>query len=751
MSVKNEPDVVKELRKEEFNKLLYQKNDDKNYYFLEKKSLENIDESDKSDDSLIIKSEVAPVLSVLNEFEEVKKTLIQPSEEIIIYADDKGGIIDVNNTTIEFLNIKKEKIINKKFWDVIKTNDKKPYEIQDIFESIIAGERQTGFSNNIEDKNGNNVTIAFSFYPIAKQGKIDLLMILGRNVSEMEKYKENLIENGEKFDSLAKYFDMLSDTAIALGKRDLFSNVNDIIFQLDPKGRITFINSAVKKIAGYNPEELVGRTFKKIVPINVWNDIQKTFFSDNDNLEINSFETVIKTKNNVVIPVEINCKLTMHGVELLGKKKKLSIQGSIRDITARKEVEIALKESEENYRTIFENASDVIVYLDRTGNILNINKSIIETFGRKKEEVVGKNFTELGMFETKNLPLIANMMKDVLSGKNYSLFETEIKHTDGSRIPIEVSVCSVKKKGRKEGLLCIVRNITERRKVEEERRKNAERIRKINEELQMANKDLKIAQEELKVLNQNLEKKVEERTDEVQKLLKHKIEFIGQLGHDLKSPLTPVVALVPILKEEETDAKRKELLDVVERNVNYMRDLVGKTLKFERLNSPNLKLNLEEIKLFDIINRILQNKKYLFDEKELSTENNVDKNIITNVDRIEFGELIDNLLTNAFKYTPKGGKITFNSKLEEDYVIISLKDTGIGLTEEQSSHIFEEFYKVDDSRHDLDSSGLGLSICKRIVEKHGGRIWAESPGLKQGSTFYFTIPLKKEKIVVPES
>jgi PAS domain S-box-containing protein len=739
MSVKNEPGIVKELRKEEFNKVLYQNDDDKNYYFSEKKPLES---TDKNDDNLIIKSEVAPVLSVLKEFEDVKKTLIEPDEEMMMQVTDKGEVKNVNNAVIAFLNKEKEDIVGKKFWDVVTTDEKKPYEIQDIFESIIKGERQKGFSIEIQDAKENRNIIEFSFYPIVEEEKVTKLVIIGRNISEINQYRDSLIENGEKFDSLVKYFDMLSDTAIALGKRDLFSNVNDIIFQLDPKGRITFINSAVKKIAGYNPEEIVGKTFKKIVPINIWDDIQKTFFSDANNLEINSFETVIKAKNNTVIPVEINCKLTMHGVELLGKKKKLSIQGSIRDITARKEVEFALKESEENYRTIFENASDVIVYLDKNGNILNINKSIIDTFGRKKEDVIGKNFTELGLFETKNLTLLANMMRNVLSGKNYTLFETEIKHVDGSRIPIEVSVCSVKKKGRKEGVLCIVRDITERYKTEEEKRRNAEKIRKINEELELANEELKVAQKELKILNQNLEKKVIDRTAEIKKLLDHKIEFIGQLGHDLKSPLTPVVALVPILRAEETDAKRKELLDIVERNVNYMRDLVGKTLKFERLNSPNLKLNFEEMNLFDMINKMIQNKKYLFDKKEISIENNVDKNIITSVDRIEFGELIDNILTNAFKYTSKAGKIVVNSEFEQNFVKISIKDTGIGLTGEQINHIFEEFYKVDDSRHDLDSSGLGLPICKRIVEKHGGKIWAESKGLNQGSTFYFTIPLK---------
>jgi len=109
-------------------------------------------------------------------------------------------------------------------------------------------------------------------------------------------------------------------------------------------------------------------------------------------------------------------------------------------------------------------------------------------------------------------------------------------------------------------------------------------------------------------------------------------------------------------------------------------------------------------------------------------------------------ELFDNLISNAVKYSqPDGVTITLDAQKKDDNIIVSIKDTGIGLESNQIEHVFDEFYKVDYSRHDLQSTGLGLSICKRIVEKHGGRIWVESQGKGKGSTFYFTLktPLKK--------
>ena len=114
--------------------------------------------------------------------------------------------------------------------------------------------------------------------------------------------------------------------------------------------------------------------------------------------------------------------------------------------------------------------------------------------------------------------------------------------------------------------------------------------------------------------------------------------------------------------------------------------------------------------------------------------------------RLRLEELFDNLITNAVKYTPEnGGTITVDAKEEKGQITVSITDTGIGITEEHKKHIFDEFYKADESRHEISSAGLGLSICKRIIEKHGGKIWVESLGLGKGSTFYFTLKLPYNK------
>jgi signal transduction histidine kinase len=269
-------------------------------------------------------------------------------------------------------------------------------------------------------------------------------------------------------------------------------------------------------------------------------------------------------------------------------------------------------------------------------------------------------------------------------------------------------------------------------------------IREKNQELQKINSELTSAREELTFLNRDLEKKVKERTADVEKLLKQKDEFIGQLGHDLKTPLTPLNILLPIVREREQDPQLKELLDVIFKNINYMKNLVIKTLALARLNSPNTQLSLQDIDLSIQLRDILDLEIPLFQGKNIIFKNNIPTDTIVQVDLLQIRELFDNLISNAVKYSQEDEvKITFDAKQIDDFIIVSVKDTGIGLESDQIQHIFDEFYKVDFARHDLQSTGLGLSICKRIVEKHGGRIWVESQGKGKGSTFFFTLKSRK--------
>ena len=271
------------------------------------------------------------------------------------------------------------------------------------------------------------------------------------------------------------------------------------------------------------------------------------------------------------------------------------------------------------------------------------------------------------------------------------------------------------------------------------------------QELEKAEEDLREAHNQLNELNRNLERKVKKRTAEVVQLLKEKQEFINRLGHDLKSPLNPLVNLLPILENTEDDPKSKELIGILRRNVDYMKNLVVKTLELAQLNAPSTVFDMKDITLWEEAENSIKDQQLMYDGKDCTVENKIDENIFVKADKLRLGEVFNNLINNAVKYSPYGSTITVDAHDNGDFVTVSIMDSGVGMTGEQLGHIFDDFYKADESRHDFSSSGLGLSICKHIVEKHGGRIWAESPGLGKGSTFYFKLPKAYKKHEIKSS
>ena len=261
------------------------------------------------------------------------------------------------------------------------------------------------------------------------------------------------------------------------------------------------------------------------------------------------------------------------------------------------------------------------------------------------------------------------------------------------------------------------------------------------EQLEKTEKGFREAEYLQSLIIKQLEGKVRDRTDEVKKLLKQKNDFVNQLGHDLKTPLMPLCNLIPILLKKENNKDNKKILEIINRNVDYISNLVNKTIELAKLNSSNTSLNFKKNNLFDIANDSIIFNKDNFNKNKFEIINNISKDIFVKSDKLRLQELFTNLFTNSIKYSFKKGVITLDTEINNDFVTVSISDNGLGLSSDQINHIFDEFYKVDKSRHDINSSGLGMTICKKIVEGHGGKIWIESPGLKKGSIVYFTLPI----------
>jgi signal transduction histidine kinase len=223
-------------------------------------------------------------------------------------------------------------------------------------------------------------------------------------------------------------------------------------------------------------------------------------------------------------------------------------------------------------------------------------------------------------------------------------------------------------------------------------------------------------------------------------LLKQKDLFISRLGHDLKTPLTPLVALLPLIRSRTEESRQQELLDLCINNVNHIKDLVAKTLQLARLtSSDDVASGRFDLQLSVSVDSSVSRLAEIFRNHGIAIEHSIPSDMTVRGNREELEELFTQLFSNAVKFSPPGSRVTVEAACENGFVVVVVRDNGIGLLPEELPHIFDDFYKADHSRHVLGSSGLGLTICRRIVENHGGRISASSPGRDGGTAISFTL------------
>ncbi|KKM19702.1 hypothetical protein LCGC14_1652940, partial [marine sediment metagenome] len=187
----------------------------------------------------------------------------------------------------------------------------------------------------------------------------------------------------------------------------------------------------------------------------------------------------------------------------------------------------------------------------------------------------------------------------------------------------------------------------------------------------------------------------------------------------------------------------REISDGCER----LQNIINNLLETSRLESHELKPKVKKEDLSFLIKFCVHELESLAETRKQSIKIDILNDLYVNIEKEEIHDVLSNLFTNAIKYTPPMGKIEVKTELQEDSVVVSISDNGIGFTEKQKTKIFQQFGKIERYGQGLDlgigGTGLGLYISKKIVELHGGKIWMESEGKSRGSTFYFTLPIAK--------
>ncbi len=288
-----------------------------------------------------------------------------------------------------------------------------------------------------------------------------------------------------------------------------------------------------------------------------------------------------------------------------------------------------------------------------------------------------------------------------------------------------------------------------------------------NQQLETSN-----ARFELEELNKNLEKKVEERTKELndaqdaslniledltlakdsldkyskelEKAIRIKSEFTSMVSHELRTPLAAIKEGISIVYDEETgkiSPEQKEFLEIAKRNVDRLARLINDVLDFSKLEAGKLDFNIKGNNINEIIQEVQDIMMPIVSEKGLAIEVDLQKDILlVNFDRDKIIQVLTNLVNNAVKFTDKG-KITISSVLKGDVLLVSVKDTGRGIKKEDLPRLFHQFEQLEKgSGRKTGGTGLGLAISKQIIKAHNGSIWVESK-FGEGSIFNFTLPV----------
>lgn len=376
--------------------------------------------------------------------------------------------------------------------------------------------------------------------------------------------------------------------------------------------------------------------------------------------------------------------------------------------TLHQEAQEALKASEERYKELFENANDIIYTHDLKGNFTSINQEAVRAFGYSPEEAKKVNMAQI--VDPKYLPLAMKKIQEKLKGSpSTDPYELLTHAKSGEPIWVEVSTRLLKKNGQPIGVQGIARDITERKK---------------NEEAQK--------------------------------------EFVSLASHQLRTPLTTIkLASDALIKKDLnlSQGKEKKFLDKIFDSSEGMIKLVEDLLNVSRLEAGHLKPELEPTQLEAFIQGIIDEVKILAEAAKchFTLKSPKEKLPKVQIDPGLMKQVVHNLLTNAVRYSPDGGcEIVValelkNSETEKQknretngsYVVVSVKDNGIGIPKEDHHRVFDKFFRSQNAKkREVGGTGLGLYLAKMITEDHGGKIWFKSGGKGQGTTFYVIIPLK---------
>jgi len=414
------------------------------------------------------------------------------------------------------------------------------------------------------------------------------------------------------------------------------------------------------------------------------------------------------------------------------------LRSSIEVALYKHNIERRLKESERWLATTLKSIGDAVIATNAKGRVLFMNPVAEALTGWKHKDALGKHLTEVfNSVGEETRKVVENPVEKVIrEGIVVGLANHVLIARDGTEIPIDDSAAPIRDDKRNiTGVVLVFYDVRERKRAEEELAKYRQHLEELvgerTGELRIANEQLQQLYEQERGLRQQLEEE-----------MKRRVEFTRALAHELKTPLTPVVMSSQLLTSELKDETLLRLARNISRGAANLNARIDELLDLARGEIGMLQMKPEQVDVLQLIREVVEDVAPV----RLSREQSLILRLPPSLppvwgDRVRLRQIVLNLLSNSFKFTPAGGRITLRAKQEDGNLVVEVKDTGPGIAEEEQQRLFEPYHRLESDRERLSGLGLGLALCKTLVELHGGRIWVKSRA-GRGSTFGFSLPLE---------
>jgi PAS domain S-box-containing protein len=462
--------------------------------------------------------------------------------------------------------------------------------------------------------------------------------------------------------------------------RDLVENISDVIYTVDREGRVSYVSPTVEPLLGYHPSELVGR------------QIQELFYSEDLPRVVENFEGLLAGTSGegeyriVSKSGELRCIRTSSR-PVVEDSRIVAVHGVLADITERRQAEERLRQSEERWRSLVENAPDYIVTVDRDSRIQFINRMSPES-GLSAEEILGADITSMLVPEQQGT--VAGAIRNVFETGSSEYCEAAFVRTSGATAWYGGHIGPIWDQGRVVAAILVIRDITERREVDE-----------------------------------------------------MKDSLIRDVSHELRTPLAKVQMslelLSELLEDEEMDRQRaSRISSLANLNVQRLLQTVEGILDLSQLDAGVSTSEWEAIQFVEVVREVMGYMDALAEVKGLDLVAQMPEELpMVEGDWEKLFRVLLNLVDNAIKFS-EAGRVVVSAKASSEGIEVAVSDSGQGILGENLDRVFERFFQ-EKTRY--QGVGVGLAISKAIVEGHGGRIWAESSGRGQGSTFRFMLPV----------